>query len=463
MVTDHAHIIALNRFTGELLWETEMADWHQNYNATSAPLVVGDLVVSGTRGRRRGRARLRGRLRSGHRQGSLALLDRARSRASRARRRGRDSDLEHPGSVTWFTGSYDPELDTVYWQTGNPGNDLNGDDRGGDNLYSGSILALDAKTGKLKWYYQFTPHDVWDWDATEPAVLVDTVWQGQPRKLLLQANRNGFFYVLDRINGKLLLAKPFVKKLTWAKEIGADGRPVVNPEPGADARGQQDLPGARGRHQLVLDVVQSGDRAVLRADAGEVRRLQEEWLCHGRRAKVTWAARRREPEDETAQKILRAIDIQTGKIVWELPEAGPGESWGGTLATAGGIVIFGEDSGALAAADAKTGKALWRFQANRTVEGVADDVCVRRQAVCGRRVGIERDQLRTGGVARPTAWLRLPQGWTGRPPSAQTAPGRRKARRSGPWPAPDRLPPIPAAGRRNRLGHLRRQCLRSRN
>ena len=125
-----------------------------------------------------------------------------------------------------MTGTYDPQLDLVYWPTGNPGPDFDGDDREGDNLYTDSILALEAKTGKLKWYFQFTPHDIHDWDAQEPPVLVDTNWQGQPRKLLLQANRNGFFYVFDRTNGQLLLAKPFLKKLNWAKGIGKDGRPM---------------------------------------------------------------------------------------------------------------------------------------------------------------------------------------------------------------------------------------------
>jgi alcohol dehydrogenase (cytochrome c) len=120
-------------------------------------------------------------------------------------------DIDHPSGATWLTGTYDAQLDTIYWPTGNPGPDLNGDERGGDNLYASSLVALDAKTGRMKWYFQYTPHNVWDWDAQQPPVLVDTVWNGQPRKLILHANRNGFFYVLDRTNGKLLLAKPFVK------------------------------------------------------------------------------------------------------------------------------------------------------------------------------------------------------------------------------------------------------------
>jgi len=245
MVTDNAHVIALNRLTGDLLWETEMADWRQNYNAISAPLAVGNLVVTGTAAGDEGV------------RGFLAAFDQTTGKevwrfwtVPKPGEPGSETwvgkEIEHPGSAAWFTGSYDPQLDTVYWQTGNPGNDLNGDYRGGDNLYSCSVVALDAKTGKLKWYFQFTPHDVWDWDATEPAALVDTLWEGQPRKLLLQANRNGFFYVLDRVNGKLPLAKPFVKKITWAREIGPGGRPVLIPNQEPTFEGNKACPALEG-------------------------------------------------------------------------------------------------------------------------------------------------------------------------------------------------------------------------
>ncbi len=360
MVTDHAHIIALNRFTGELLWETTMADWHVNYNATSAPLAVGGLVVSGSAGGEEGA------------RGFVAAFDQATGKEAwrfwNAPVAGepnaetwKGSDLNHPGSVSWFTGSYDPDLNTVYWQTGNPGNDMNGDHRGGDNLYSCSVLALDAKTGKLKWYFQFTPHDVWDWDATEPVVLLDTVWHGEPRKLLIQANRNGFFYVLDRVNGKLLLAKPYIKKLTWAKEIGADGRPVLNPNQAPTADGNKACPALEGGANWFSTSFNP-------ATGWYYVQTLEKCAIY-KKTELTWAAGKgymggswSDPKDETPQKILRAIDIQTGKIMWELPEAGLALSWGGALSTAGGIVIFGEDSGALAAADVKTGKPLWRFQ-----------------------------------------------------------------------------------------------------
>jgi alcohol dehydrogenase (cytochrome c) len=120
----------------------------------------------------------------------------------------------------------------LYWATGNPGPDYNGEEREGDNLYTSSIVALEPRTGKMKWYYQTTPHDVHDWDAAEPLVLIDRDWQGSQRKLLIQANRNGFFYVLDRQNGKLLLGKPFVRNINWAKELDAKGRPIPLPLPG---------------------------------------------------------------------------------------------------------------------------------------------------------------------------------------------------------------------------------------
>ena len=197
MATDNAHLLSLNRFTGEVEWETELADWQQNYDTTSAPLIAGDLVISGTAGG------------EGGARGFLAAFDQATGKevwrfwtVPAPGEPGSDTwkgnAISHGGAVTWFTGSYDAEADVVYWQTGNPGPDYNGKEREGDNLYSDCVIALDRKTGKLKWYYQFTPHDTHDWDATEPLLLVDANWHGQPRKLLLTANRNGFFYLFDR-------------------------------------------------------------------------------------------------------------------------------------------------------------------------------------------------------------------------------------------------------------------------
>ncbi len=361
MVTDHAHLLSLDRFTGEVLWETEMADWHLNYNATSAPLAVGNLVVSGTAGGEQGA------------RGFIAAYDQSSgkevwrfwtvpAKGEPGSETWKGKALEHPAAVAWFTGSYDAALDTVYWQTGNPGPDYNGEEREGDNLYSCSVVALDAKTGKLKWYYQFTPHDLYDWDATEPVLLLDAKWHGEEKKLLVMANRNGFFYVLDRVNGKLLLAEPFVKKLNWASRIGPDGKPVLNP-PEKVQGGVKACPSQDGASNWYSS-------SYLPAMGLFYAQTLEKCNIY-RVAAADWEAGRgylggsqRPVPGEVPQKYLRAIDLQTGKIAWELPQVGPANSWGGTLATVTGLVFFGEDSGLFMAVDAKDGKPLWRFNAN---------------------------------------------------------------------------------------------------
>ncbi len=362
MVTDNAHLFALNRFTGAILWDIAMADWKQNYNATSAPLIAGDLVISGTAGGDEGV------------RGFVSAFDQATGKEAwrfwTVPEKGQPGwetwggkGIEHPSAATWFTGSYDAALGIVYWQGGNPGPDYNGDNRPGDNLYSDSTLALNAKTGKLKWHFQYTPHDLWDWDAAQPEVLVDANWQGQPRKLLLHANRNGFFYVLARTNGKLLLARPFVKKLTWAKEIAPDGRPVLNANQAPSKEGTLICPAVEAATNWFspsynpatgLFYVQALEKCNVFVKS------EEAWAA----GKAYYAGSVRGAPGDVPQKVLRAIDIQTGKIQWELPQKGRAESWGGTLATSTGLVFFCEDSGAFMAVDAENGRVLWSFQLN---------------------------------------------------------------------------------------------------
>jgi alcohol dehydrogenase (cytochrome c) len=362
MVTDHAHLIALDRTTGALRWDTEMADWHQNYNATGAPLPVGNLVVTGTSGGDEGV------------RGFLAAFDQATGkevwRFWTVPKRGEPGSetwqgkgIDHPGGTTWLTGTYDPELDTLYWPVGNPGPDLIGDDRLGDNLYTDSIVALEAKTGRLKWHFQFTPHDVWDYDAQETPALVDGTWQGQPRRLLVQANRNGFLYVLDRTNGAFLSGKQYVKTVTWATGLDAKGRPSVVPNMEPTLEGRRVCPSLDGASNWYstsyspatnLYYVQTNDKC------GIFTKTPMDW-----EAGKGFMGGSFRPAPEPAQRILRAFDIQTGRAVWELPQQGAVNSWGGVLSTAGGVVIFGEDSGALMAADASTGKPLWSFQTSQ--------------------------------------------------------------------------------------------------
>jgi alcohol dehydrogenase (cytochrome c) len=360
MQMDNAHLLALDRFTGKVLWDTEMADWRQNYNTTGSLLAIENLVVAGTAGGEEGV------------RGFLAAYDQATGKevwrfwtVPDKGQPGSETwdgiDIAHGGGPTWLTGSYDPESQTVYWTSGNAGPDFNGDNRKGDNLYTCSILALDLKTGKLKWHFQTTPHDEWDWDAVEPVLLIDANWQGQPRKLLVQANRNGFLYILDRTDGKMLLAQPMVKNLTWAKEILPNGRPEMIPNQVPTTAGNLICPAVEGAANFFSTSFNPATGLFY------VNTL-ERCAIYTKRTTAPWVAGRdfqggsgQYPQKGPAQKILRAFDIQTGKVAWELPEQGMAESWSGTLSTASGLVFFGDDAGALSAADASTGKPLWSF------------------------------------------------------------------------------------------------------
>ena len=231
-VTDNAHLLALDRGTGALRWETPMApdappsEPPHHYGGTVAPLVVRDMVVVGVAGADAG---IRGFVAAFNAESGALVWRRwtVPRRGERGIETWQGPEPIRGGGSTWLTGSYDASSDTLYWATGNPWPGGDDRDRPGDNLYTNCVLALNATTGELKWHYQFTPHDVADRDATEPNVLVDRVYRGKPAKLLLHADRNGFFYVLDRTNGAVLLAKPFLRRVDWASAVGADGRPVV--------------------------------------------------------------------------------------------------------------------------------------------------------------------------------------------------------------------------------------------
>jgi alcohol dehydrogenase (cytochrome c) len=362
MVTDDARLLALNRFTGEVVWETRMANPRQNYGATSAPLVVDQLVIVGPSGGDEGV------------RGFVAAFDTDTGQevwrfwtvpkpGEPGAQTWTGTDVEHRCGAAWLTGTYDAALDTLYWPTGNPCPDYDGHGRSGDNLYTDSIVALDPSTGRLKWHFQYTPHDIWDWDAQQPPVLVDADWRGQPRKLLLHANRNGFFYVLDRVTGALLLARPFVKNLTWAREIGADGRPVLNEGQTPTSAGTRVCPAVEGATNWFstsfsaatgLYYVQALEKCTIFS------RSPQTWQP----GQSYYSGATREVPGEPGTKFLRAIDIRSGEVRWEVPQVGRASSWGGTLATGGGLVFFGDDSGAFAAVDASDGTPVWRFDAN---------------------------------------------------------------------------------------------------
>jgi alcohol dehydrogenase (cytochrome c) len=363
LVTDHAHILCLDRKTGQVRWDREMADYRQHYGATAAPLIVNDLVISGV---------------SGGDEGVRGFL--AAFKASTGEEVWRfwtvpapgdpeaktwiGKAIEHGCAATWMTGTYDASTTTLYWTTGNPCPDYNGDERKGDNLYSDSVLALNPATGKLKWFYQYTPHDLHDWDAQQTPMLIDARFRGRDRKLLAQANRNGFFYVLDRLTGEVLVAKPFVKKMTWASGIGPDGRPQVIPGTEPTPEGVQVCPAVEGATNWFSTAFHPGTGLfyVMSLEKCSIYTKSSTWWQRG---DSFYGGGTRRSRDETPQKLLRAIDIETGEIKWELPQDGPANTWGGVLSTAGGVVFFGNDNGSFSAADAKSGRALWHFEANQ--------------------------------------------------------------------------------------------------
>ena len=351
-ITDNAHLICLHRLTGALLWDVSLGG--PRYGGTSPPLIAGDLVIAGVSGGDEG---IRGviaayKASTGEEVWHFWTVPHAGEPGSET---WKDDPLPQ-GGTTWTAGSYDSATGVLYWATGNPYPDTDGEHRGGDNLYTASDVALDAKTGALLWHFQFTPHDIHDWDANQPLVLVDAPFRGRERKLLLHANRNGFLYVLDRTNGEFLQATPMVRKLTWASGIGADGRPRLLPNNETTPGGVQTCPAVRGATNWYSTAYNPATKLyyVMTVEDCSIYRKAHD----GGYGPV-------EDSTDPAMKVLRAFSLETGKIAWELPLAGPPEkNYSGVLSTAGGLVFFGETSGGFAAVDAKSGKYLWHFEAS---------------------------------------------------------------------------------------------------
>ena len=362
IVTDNANLIAVDRLTGKLLWEADMADHRDNYGGTLAPLVVNDLVIAGVGGGDEG---IRGflaayRADTGEEAWRFWTIPLPGEPLSET---WVGSVLPHGCAGTWLTGTYDPDLDLLYWPTGNPCPDMNGDERQGDNLYSDSILAIEPRTGKLRWHYQYTPHDLYDWDANQTPMLIDADFRGRARKLLVHANRNGFFYVLDRTDGELLLAEPFVEKLTWATGIGADGRPHKLPGKEPTYAGNEVCPSLAGATNWMspayspatgLVYVQTIEQCNIFTKRDEV------W----QRGKGYFGGAARAVPGERIVSSLRAIRLETGRIAWDRPHAAPDRTWTGALSTDGGLVFYGDADGTFTAADASDGKPLWHFHTN---------------------------------------------------------------------------------------------------
>jgi PQQ-dependent dehydrogenase (methanol/ethanol family) len=362
-LTDNAHLIALDRLTGALLWDVDTPEGAPGqFGGTAAPLVVGDLVVTGVSGGDNG---IRGfvsayKAATGELAWKFMTIPKPGDTGPIADT-WKGTALALGGGATWTTGSADADANILYWPVGNPHPDTNGDERAGANLYTNSDLALDAKTGKLLWYFQFTPHDLHDWDANQPVVLVNTKWKGQDRKLLLHANRNGFLYVLDRTNGKPLLATKMVDKLTWASGINQQTwTPELLPANETSEQPTLTCPPVRGATNWYSTAYNPSTRlyyVMTVEDCGYYRKAEDGG--YGRYSN---------PADP-AKKILRAFNIETGNAEWQIDMPGPVQSnYAGVLTTAGGLVFFGESSGGFAAVDARTGKYLWHFETNHFIK-----------------------------------------------------------------------------------------------
>ncbi|HEY7387047.1 MAG TPA: PQQ-dependent dehydrogenase, methanol/ethanol family [Bryobacteraceae bacterium] len=357
-----AHLVALNIHTGKVLWDVEVADYKDAYSITEAPLAVKDKVIVGIAGAEYGI------------RGFLDAYD-----ANTGARVWRFWTVPGPGEAgndtwsgdswriggapTWVTGAYDSEANLVYWGTGNPSPDYVGDDRQGDNLYSDCLLALDADTGKLKWYFQFTPHDVNDMDANQVPVLVDADFLGRPRKLVLFANRNGFYYVLDRLTGEFLLAKPFARQ-TWAKGLDKHGRPIPNPETFPSFEGALVYPdddGTANWFSPSYDPLTGLFYQNVREKGGIYQRTQ----VPREPGKMYLGASKHAVPGEEPWGALRAIEAKTGEMRWEFRVPSP--PWCGVLSTAGGLVFSGSMEGDFFAVDALTGKQLWRIQTGAAI------------------------------------------------------------------------------------------------
>lgn len=358
METDNAHLLSLDARSGNLLWDVTYANTKtENYGATSAPLVVKNEVLVGTSG---GDDGVRGMLKAfntvtGKMNWVFWVIPGPGEKGNDSWPNGL---WKRGGGTTWMPGTYDAETNTLFWGTGNPAPDFNGKDRPGDDLYTDCVVALNPDTGKLKWYFQFTPHDLSDYDAVETPVLVDAGYKGRPRKLIVEANRNGFVYVLDRANGKFLEAHEFTGNVNWARGIDNNGRPMKTgliPTP----QGTKLCPSYGGATnwyspsydpQTGLFYFKGNNSCDIFMERPPQYHLGVSFYATGTK---------RVP-NLLATTWLIAYNLKSNSFAWRYPQVGFRGS-AGVMSTAGGLVFFGDDAQSFEAVDARTGKPLWHF------------------------------------------------------------------------------------------------------
>jgi len=368
MATIDAHLVAIDAKNGHPLWNTKVANAAAGYALTLAPLVIKDKVIVGTAG---GEYGIRGFIaayeaRTGKEAWRFYTIP---GPGEPGHETWAGDSWKTGGASVWVTGSYDPALNLTYWGIGNAGPDYNGDVRRGDNLYSDCVVALDADTGKLKWYYQFSPHDEFDYDAVQVPVLADMDWQGRPRKVMLWANRNGFMYVLDRTSGQFLLGKPFVK-VDWANGFDEKGRPMRVPGKLPTAEGTVIYPGNQGGTNwyspsfsphtgLFYIPVWENYSSVFFKAGGEY--VEGRRFTGGSPRSAIPNLRSQQintRKDEEGFGAVRAFDPQTGEKKWEFKMGDVTDS--GILTTASDVLFTGGREGYFFALDARNGNLLWK-------------------------------------------------------------------------------------------------------
>jgi alcohol dehydrogenase (cytochrome c) len=383
-----AHLIALDRHTGKVIWNKKLADYQAGYSATAAPLIVKDMVITGNSG---GEFGIIGEVSARNVDTGELIWTRPTIEGHMGTLGGKPSTMtgklnaswtgdlwKTGGGATWLGGTYDPETNLLFFGTGNPG-PWNSNLRPGDNLYTASTLAIDPDTGEIKWHYQTTPHDGWDFDGVNEFIPFDatmTVKGKQvPMKLGAKADRNGYFYVLDRTNGKLMGANKFVMQTTWANGIDLKtGRPNFIPanRPGAPNGAEKGTtvfasPSFLGGKNW-MPMAYSKDTGLFYVPSNDWGMdIWNEPIAYKKGAAYLGAGFTIKPIAEDHIGALRAMDPVTGKIVWEYKNKAP--LWGGVLATRGNLVFTGTPEGYLKAFDAKTGQELWKFQTGSGVVG----------------------------------------------------------------------------------------------
>ncbi len=355
MTTLDAYLVCLDAKKGDLIWEKKLGDYQAAYSATVAPLIVKDKVIVGISGAEYG---IRGYIDAyDAKSGDLAwrfYTVPAKGEPGSETWEG-DSWMNGGGSA-WVTGSYDPELNQLYWGIGNPGPDFNGDVRKGSNLYTVCTISLNPDTGKLNWYYQTSPHDIWDYDGVNEQILIDEEIKGKKVKAMVQAHRNGYFYALDRTNGKFLYAKPFCK-VTWGK-VNDDGTVSVDPKAMPTKEGVPAFPGAAGGKEWV-PMAYSPKTHLAYVPVIENGATFTSHEIFYKKGIAYWGSALNLIKDQ-AKGALRAIDVRTGDKKWDFPAKSPMVA--GVLATAGNLVFTGDAEGNLIAFNAKDGNVLWKFQ-----------------------------------------------------------------------------------------------------